>query len=319
MITHRRWMVFWAGLALLSMAAASPQRDLADMGPKPTMEFSFDYHTSSMPSIVSGILEECYQADCSDAQPLMKGGPQHFSCSSSGCDSLAYDYSRYHRLRIEFSDGKTRQSNIFEKKFFYASYSVTVRDDDLLVEEGIGEFAPFFTFEWILICGGVLLAVGFLVSIILLMVVALRGRRYEESRRLYKAVWIISLPTAVILLLASMFTGMILVLAAETAIAIGYAAWRKRSMALVLTVMLLLDVITLPVAAVFVGGILTTSPAWVLGTVVGICLLDAGFLVVAMRKEARFLEALLFGLILNTPVFVLALLSTFLQALNSAR
>ncbi|MGB7537311.1 MAG: hypothetical protein WBM17_02115 [Anaerolineales bacterium] len=316
---HQPMRIFF-GLALLTLAAVPLQTARADTGPKPTMEFSFEYEISPAPAIVSGILEECYQADCSDAHPLMKGGPQHFDCGSAMCSSLAYSYSKYHRLRIEFSDGKTRQSNIFGKNYFYASYSVAVRENDLLVEEKIGEFAPFFSLEWILLGGAFLLVAGFLISIILLLVVAWRGRGYEESRKLYITTWIVSLPTAVVLLLVSLFTGMIFVLAAEAAIALVYAAWRKRSRALVLTVVLLLAVITLPVFVIIGGGVLhpnTTGAAWVLGTVFLVWLFDAGFLAVALRKEARFPEALLLSLILNVPVFGLGLASIILRMMAS--
>jgi hypothetical protein len=308
------------GLLVLALAAAPFQTVRADTAPKPTMKFAFEYEISTAPSIVSGILEECDQADCSDARPLQRAGPQHFDCGSAMCSSLAYSYSKYHRLRIEFSDGKMRQSNIFGKNYFYASYSVAVRENDLRVEEKVGEFAPFFSLEWILLCGAFVLVAGFLISIILLLAVALRGRGYEESRKLYITAWIVSLPTAVVLLLASLFTGMIYVLAAETAIALVYAAWRKRSRALVLTVVFLLTVITLPVFVIVVGGVLhpnTTGAAWVLGTVVLVWLFDAGFLAVALRKEARFREALLFSLALNVPVFGLGLVSIILRMVNS--
>jgi hypothetical protein len=320
MSLHHRLRSLIFGLFIIVIAAAPLQTVRADTAPKPTMEFSFEYKILSAPAIVSGILEECSQADCSDAHPLMKGGPQHFDCDTAMCSSLAYSYSKYHRLRIEFSDGKTRQSNIFGKNYFYASYSVAVRENDLLVEEKVGEFAPFFSLEWILLCGAFVLVAGFLISIILLLVVALRAREYEESRKLYNAAWIVSLPTAVVILLVSLFTGMIIVLALETVIALGYAALRKRSRALVLTIVFLLTVITLPVFVVVVGGVLnpiTTGAAWVFGTVVCVWLFDAGFLAVALRKEARFLEALLFSFALNVPVFGLGLVSIILRMVNS--
>jgi hypothetical protein len=44
---------------------------LADTGPKPTMEFEFKQElTGEQVTIVSGILHECDQPDCSDASPL---------------------------------------------------------------------------------------------------------------------------------------------------------------------------------------------------------------------------------------------------------
>jgi len=73
-----------------------------DTGPKPTMEFSFDQSLLAQPvTIVSGILYECQQSDCSDAQPLMEGGPQGFRCTAESCDALAYGFAPYHRIEIE--------------------------------------------------------------------------------------------------------------------------------------------------------------------------------------------------------------------------
>ncbi len=108
---------------------------LADTGPKPTMDFSFKQELSGdQLTIVSGTLYECDQSDCSDAAPLKELGPQRFTCETTSCSALAYGFSTYHKLEIQFSDGKTRQSNIFETAGFDSQYTVTIRADDLLVE-----------------------------------------------------------------------------------------------------------------------------------------------------------------------------------------
>jgi hypothetical protein len=107
----------------------------ADTGPKPTMEFIFQQELpGEQLTITSGILYECQQPDCSDAAPLEEGGPQGFRCEANSCRALAYGFSPYHRLEIEFSDGQTRQSNVFETAGFDSVYTVTVRPDDLLVD-----------------------------------------------------------------------------------------------------------------------------------------------------------------------------------------
>jgi hypothetical protein len=135
---------------------------LTDTGPKPTMEFAFNQELLSSPvTIVSGILYECQQSDCSDAHALEEGGPQGFRCTAESCDALAYGFAPYHRIEIEFSDGKTRQSNIFETAGFDSRYKVTVNPDDLLVEALPSAAAPW-TFAVLLLCacalcGGVLL------------------------------------------------------------------------------------------------------------------------------------------------------------------
>lgn len=108
---------------------------LADTGPKPTMEFAFNQELVDEPvTIISGILYECDQPDCSDAAPLEEVGPQRLYCEPQTCRAIGYGFAPYHRIEIEFSDGKTRQSNIFETAGFDSKYTVTVRPDDLLVE-----------------------------------------------------------------------------------------------------------------------------------------------------------------------------------------
>ena len=108
---------------------------LADTGPKPSMDFQFEQEmTGELLTITSGILFECDQLDCSDAEPLEEGGPQGFRCEVNSCNAVAYGFAPYHQIEIEFSDGRTRQSNVFETAGFDSLYTVTVRPDDLLVE-----------------------------------------------------------------------------------------------------------------------------------------------------------------------------------------
>jgi hypothetical protein len=123
-------------LLLLSLQVLLPVHIvLADTGPKPTMEFAFKQElTGEQITIASGVLFECEQPDCSDAAPLEDVGPQGLYCEPQSCRAIGYGFAPYHRLEIEFSDGVTRKSNIFETVGFDSSYTVTVRPDDLLVE-----------------------------------------------------------------------------------------------------------------------------------------------------------------------------------------
>jgi|SRR5919108_1285971 hypothetical protein len=108
----------------------------ADTGPKPTMEFTLNQELTGEPlTIVSGILYECDQPNCSDAAPLEEVGPQGLYCEPQSCRAIGYGFAPYHRLEIEFSDSVTRQSNIFETAGFDSKYTVTVRPNDLLVED----------------------------------------------------------------------------------------------------------------------------------------------------------------------------------------
>jgi hypothetical protein len=149
----------------------------ADMGPKPTMDFTFTQAFPGTPvSIASGTMFECAQADCSDAKPLMEAGPQRFSCEAASCHALAYGFSDYHRLEIEFSDGKTRQSNIFKTSEFNATYKVTIREADLLVEPNItlGTLSPYI---FILVCCCCLLGV-----VVVIMIVLMIARRRSKMQ-----------------------------------------------------------------------------------------------------------------------------------------
>jgi hypothetical protein len=163
-------LVFW--ISCLPFQSAS-----ADIGPKPSMEFIF---TQGFPgaqvSITSGTLLECQQSDCSDAKPLPHLGPQSFSCETASCHALAYGFSDYHRLEIEFSDGKTRQSNIFKTADFNGTYNVTIRQDDLLVEPQIslGLFSPL---TYILLCGCCLFCVLVIIVVVIVVIVSRKNKK----------------------------------------------------------------------------------------------------------------------------------------------
>jgi hypothetical protein len=126
------------GIALLAVLPL--QAALADTGPKPKMEFTFEFEGDPV-GIVSGQQMECQQSDCSDAAPLEEHGPQRFWCDAQECHSMAYGYAPYHKLVIAFAD-RTRESNVFQKQAFSAAYRVTVLADDLMVTEQRGVGVP---------------------------------------------------------------------------------------------------------------------------------------------------------------------------------
>ena len=136
-------------LLLLVLTLLPTSVVLADTGPKPSMEFSF---TGTDVTIVSGILYECNQPDCDDAEPLADIGAQGLYCEATSCRALAYGFADYHILEIEFSDGTTRESNIFETAGFDSKYKVTVQPDDLLVEAQLN--LDFITGSplWVVLC-----------------------------------------------------------------------------------------------------------------------------------------------------------------------
>ena len=131
----RAWKkILFAPLALLLITLPF-QHASADIAPKPAMNFVFEQEfAGEQLSITAGGLLECDQPDCSDARLLEKIGSQGLYCAAITCNAVSYGFSPYHRLEIQFSDGKTRRSNVFKTDGLTSSYQVTIRQDDLLVK-----------------------------------------------------------------------------------------------------------------------------------------------------------------------------------------
>jgi hypothetical protein len=158
-------------LSLIFLVLMPVQIVFADTGPKPTMDFAFDQTLlESDLQVISGILYECDQPDCSDAAPLQEVGPQRFTCDTTSCQATAYGFAPYHKIEIEFSDEQTRQSNVFQTAGFASSYTVTVRPDDLLVKAkfSLGFLPPVFII--IITCVCALVGIGLVVGIIVFLI-----------------------------------------------------------------------------------------------------------------------------------------------------
>jgi hypothetical protein len=153
------------------LALPLPHAAFADTGPKPTMDFQFSQEMTGEPpvSIISGILYECDQPDCSDAAPIEEVGPQGFRCEVNSCSATAYGFAPYHWIAIEFSDGKTRQSNIFETAGFESRYMVTIRPQDLLVQARFSPGPLWRTAAIFIACLCALLGAGLIVGLIIFL------------------------------------------------------------------------------------------------------------------------------------------------------
>lgn len=152
----------------------------ADMGPKPSAMFEIKYAIEPIPDLTDYALFECKDAACEDAYLLEDLGPQHFDCTQYECSSMAYGYADYLQIELTFSDGMTRTSNIFTKKHFNAEYTVTVRAQDLLVEETGGSWNPAITL--LIVAITVICLVGILVVVgIVLIVRAIRKKRRADA------------------------------------------------------------------------------------------------------------------------------------------
>jgi len=143
-------------------------RARADVGPKPTVEFSFKQEFSGPTvTITSGTLLQCDQPDCSDAHPLPGDmGPQQFSCEALTCSGLAYGFTDYGKLEITFSDGKTRQSNIFAIQSFESCYDVAIQENDLVVRERVNPASLSLLVVCLCCCCGMLLVAAAIVGLV---------------------------------------------------------------------------------------------------------------------------------------------------------
>jgi hypothetical protein len=178
----------------------------ADIGPKPTMSFDFIWELEDHPTIVEGQLLQCYDTQCADTYVLEELGPQHFTCTQVACDSMAYGYARYNKLVLSFSDGATRESNVFGKKYDRSTYEVTVRPSDLVVTEMRGTNEPFgglgsLGVLWTLLrfmLGFATLVVFLGISIALIVKTRSKPAIYEDARILFIIIWIVALPALII-------------------------------------------------------------------------------------------------------------------------
>ncbi len=82
---------------------------------------------------------------------------------------MAYGFSPYHRLEIEFSDGVIRKSNIFKTAQFESHYKVTIQQTDLVVTSKftLGFFTPL---TYALICGVCLVGIIAIIVVVILLV-----------------------------------------------------------------------------------------------------------------------------------------------------
>ena len=171
-MTKRKTVFLLFILMLLLLPARAV---LADTGPKPTMDFEFKGLQDGELQIVSGILYECDQPDCSDAAPLEELGPQRLTCAATSCHALGYGFAPYHILEIEFSDGATRRSNIFETAGFDSVYTVTVQPKDLTVKAQftLGNLHPYLKLLLTCLC----CIVGIILLIVLAVYLVRRSRK----------------------------------------------------------------------------------------------------------------------------------------------
>jgi len=275
----------------------------ADIGPKPSMDFTFEFVDMTSLSILGGALIECEDSACKDGSPLEELGPQYFSCEQDACHSLAYGYAPYHRLVIDFSDGKTRQSNVFEKRAYNANYTVTVQPDGMQVKEGWG------TPEWLvggmmlgLVVGPVLLCLVGLGGIALVIFFIIRGSQgkvhFSQSKALFILTWIVSL---IILVIGSLFyTPLLFLVTVEAVVVIIGAKLLKAPKLSIFTVTLLANLLTIPLTLIAIPSLSTNASYWsfLLFWLIA-WFIESIFLGLSLRQELGFGKAFGLALVMN--------------------
>ena len=107
------------------------------ISPNPRMDFSFTFNTPATLSIDGVRSEQIQYTDslCMSAKPLGDYGAQRMDCTANSCRSVAYEYEPFQKLIITFSDGVTRESEVFPTpKALRASFNVVVEPDALHVQ-----------------------------------------------------------------------------------------------------------------------------------------------------------------------------------------
>jgi hypothetical protein len=273
----------------------------ADMGPKPTMYFEFEFAEDTPDLLIlEGILLECEDPSCVHSQLLEDFGPQGFSCFGTTCHATAYSFSDYHKLILTFSDSTTRESNIFTKKSFEANYLVTVNATELFVQEGRGYPNPSIYLLGLVIFN-ILLLTGAFVVLVFLTVKGIQSHR-----------WLIA---AIVISLALAISGgaitvtLPITLAIELLIATAYSLKRKYPLLPTLTLVGLANVVTqfalwVALSAISSGEALLIT----IGLEVIIWGAEALILYLPQRNELTFKEVALLSLIINLASFGVGLL-----------
>lgn len=112
------------------------------ISPNPRMDFYFTFNTPA-PLTVDVVRSEqiqCADSLCMSAKPLGDYGAQRMDCTANSCRSVAYEYEPFQKLIITFSDGVTRESEVFPApKALLSSFNVVVDPDALHVHKVLGQ------------------------------------------------------------------------------------------------------------------------------------------------------------------------------------
>lgn len=133
-------------LSFLLLALLPWQRSLAATPSPENMDFIFtqSFSGDQVTIVGPGKMYDCGEdPSCQSARELSS---TDFFCKYLECIAHVTERGRWARLEIQFSDGQTRQSNVFGYiGGLSAKYAVTIRSGDLLVQADSSELPPTST------------------------------------------------------------------------------------------------------------------------------------------------------------------------------
>lgn len=306
-------------LLILSLLIIHPwQHARADIGDKPTLNFVFIFEGDTPLTITEGVLYACSDSACTDRQPLRELGPQRFTCTESSCSATTYGHPDFMQLEITFSDGFTRQSDVFTTSGFHVRFSVAVGVSSLtIVEESTSgpsasdvlPAASFIADSTLILTG--LIVIAFVVLIILLIVSIMRSRKgiftFDQSRWIFILAWITAAPLIILGGITSLNIPLTILI--EGVIAYFYARFKRLSSIRLITLSLLLNILTLTgllfiLAVIFAGW--EYLPVLIITEII-IWGVEATLFKLALRHELSWAQSFGFSALLNLPTFIFGL------------
>jgi hypothetical protein len=115
--------------AIVAVMLAAP--GWADIGPKPSMAFTFS--PPAQTQIKTGVLYNCEDALCTKPTPLRPLGPQRFICDATRCSARAYGFGRYIQLELALTDARTVKSLPTKVAGFDSRYHGVIKGQNLVL------------------------------------------------------------------------------------------------------------------------------------------------------------------------------------------
>ena len=310
---------FYLLIGIVLMVGFLPQGNVsADMGPKPTMNFKFEQDLPGPElTIVSWTMMNCQSSECSELEGIIQMGDE-FRCSENECKAgIHYGISHdYFQMKITFSDGITRTSNVFTRRYYSAYYKVIITSDSLFVKELRGSNANGNLVGLLLVGGFFFLPATVLAILIASMSVVISGVRNkivgcEILKRLGRVLfWALMADLAFTGLMLSADT-FIFTLVVELILALVYWWYLRLPDRRLLYGVLFANVFTQPIFVLSLSDLglkIGHSMNSILIIESVVWLVEAVIIYFVQKKELSFIHNLVLALVLNAASFGIGLL-----------